>query len=119
MASSKKSQIQQGNIELLKIAEDRKQLQQNLEFQFGNARRQLQSTWNSLNVLKENQKVAAEVYTVTRKRFEQGVASITEVLTAERTMREVQSSYLSTILQYNLALIDLEYANGNILQLFN
>jgi outer membrane protein len=115
----KKSQIQQGNIELLKIAEDRKQLQQNLEFQFGNARRQLQSTWNSLNVLKENQKVAAEVYTVTRKRFEQGVASITEVLTAERTMREVQSSYLSTILQYNLALIDLEYANGNILQLFN
>ena len=115
----KRSQIQQGNIELLKIAEDRKQLQQNLEFQFGNARRQLQSTWNSLNVLKENQKVAAEVYAVTRKRFEQGVASITEVLTSERTMREVQSSYLSTILQYNLALIDLEYANGNILQLFN
>lgn len=115
----KKSQIQQGNIELLKIAEDRKQLQQNLDFQFGNARRQLQSTWNSLSVLKENQKVAAEVYAVTRKRFEQGVASITEVLTAERTMREVQSSYLSTILQYNLALIDLEYANGNILQLFN
>jgi len=115
----KKSQIQQGNIELLKIAEDRKQLQQNLEFQFGNARRQLQSTWNSINVLKQNQIVAAEVYAVTRKRFEQGVASITEVLTSERTMREVQSSYLSTILQYNLALIDLEYANGNILQLFN
>ncbi|MFZ4426902.1 MAG: TolC family protein [Saprospiraceae bacterium] len=115
----KKSQIQQGNIELLKIAEDRRQLQQNLEFQYGNARRQLQSTWNSLSVLKENQQVAEEIYQVTRKRFEQGVASITEVLTAERTMREVQSSYLATVLQYNLALIDLAYANGNILQLFN
>lgn len=115
----KKSQIQQGNIELLKIAEDRRQLQQNLQFQYGNARRQLQSTWNSLSVLKENQQVAEEIYSVTRKRFEQGVASITEVLTAERTMREVQSSYLATVLQYNLALIDLEYANGNMLQLFN
>ncbi len=115
----KKSQIQQGNIELLKIAEDRRNLQQNLQYQLGNARRQLQSTWNSLGVLKENQQVAEEIYAVTRKRFEQGVASITEVLTAERTMREVQSAYLSTVLQYNLAIIDMEYANGNLLKLFN
>lgn len=115
----KRSQIQQANIELLQIAEDRRQTQQALQYQYGNARRQLQSTWNTLSALKENQKVAEEVYSVTRKRFEQGVASITEVLSAERTMREVQASFLTTVLQYNLALIDLEYANGSILQLFN
>jgi outer membrane protein len=115
----KRSQIQQSDIEVLKLNEDRRQLLQSLQFQHGNALRQMKTTWNTLQSIAQNQKVAEEVYAVSQKRFEQGLASVTELLAAERSMREVQASRLVTLLQYNLARLDLEYANGRILQLFN
>lgn len=115
----KRSQIQQSEIEVMKLTEDRRQLLQSLEFQQGNASRQLKTAWNTLQSLSDNQKVAEEVYAVAQKRFQQGIASVTELLSAERTMREVQASRLVTLLQYNLARLDMEYASGRILQLFN
>ncbi len=114
----KRSQIQQSEIEVLQLTEDRRQTLQSLQFQYGNARRQLLTTWNNLNSIRENQRVAEDVYAVSQKRFKEGVASVTELLSAERSMREVQTTYLATLLQYNLAWIDMEYANGRILQLF-
>lgn len=115
----KRSQIQQSDIEVLKLTEDRRQMLQSLQFQHGNANRQMKTAWNTLQSIAENQKVAEEVYEVSRKRFQEGIASVTELLNAERTMREVQASRLVTLLQYNMARLDMEYANGRILQLFN
>lgn len=115
----KRSQIQQASIDRLKVLEDRKLTIQSLELQHGNARQQLISTWNTLNALAENNKVAAEVFTVAQKRFKEGLGSITDVLVAERTLRENQANYLSTLLQYRFAVIDLDYANGKLTQMFN
>lgn len=115
----KSNQIQQASIERLQIIEDRKRTEQSLQLQYGNARQQLYSTLNTLTALKENGVVAQEVFNVTQKRFKEGLASINDVLQTERTMREVQTNYLTTLLQYRFALIDLDYANGKLMQLFN
>lgn len=114
----RKSKIEQVKIDMLKIAEDRKQTMQSLQLQHSQSAQQLTSYANTLNALRENRKVAEEVYAVTQKRYKEGVANITEVLVAEKTMREVQSNLLANLLQFQLAKVDLEYANGKIRELY-
>lgn len=114
----KKSKIEQVNIDMLKIVEDRKQTMQSLQLQHSQAKQQLLSYWNTLNALRENRKVAEEVFVVTQKRYKEGLASVTEVLVAERTMREIQSNLLANLLQFQLAKIDLDYANGKTRELY-
>ncbi|HRF39294.1 MAG TPA: TolC family protein [Saprospiraceae bacterium] len=110
--------LQQNQIELLQNEKDRQLTQNSLEFQYQNAQLQLQSSFNSLRSQKENLAMAEEVYAVMQKRFREGIAPITEVLNAETSMREVQTNYLAALLQYKWASLDLEYANGKLLQLF-
>lgn len=114
----RKSKVEQVKLNMLKIAEDRKQTLQSLQLQHSQAKQQLTSYLNTLAALRENRKVAEEVYTVTQKRYKEGVANVTELLVAEKTMREVQSNFLVNLLQYQLAKIDLDYANGKINELY-
>ncbi len=114
----RKSKIEQANIDMLKVIEDRKLANQSLQLQHSQAKQQLISTWNTLNSIRENRKVAEEVYLITQKRYKEGLASITEVFVAERTMREIQSTFLSTLLQFQLAQVDLDFANAKILTLY-
>lgn len=115
----KNYRTQQDIIEVLQNEKDRQNALNGLEFQYSNALLQLESNYNSLVSQKENRLMAEEVYTVTQKRFREGLASITEVLSAETAMREVQTNYLAALLQYKWASLDLEYANGRLLQLLN
>lgn len=115
----KNYRMQQDNLELLQNEKDRHNALNGLEYQYSNALLQLESNYNSLVSQKENRRMAEEVYTVTQKRFREGLASITEVLSAETAMREVQTNYLAALLQYKWASLDLEYANGRLLQLLN
>ena len=114
----RKSKVEQVKIDMLKIAEDRKQTMQSLQLQHSQAKQQVISYWNTLNALRENRKVAEEVYSVTQKRYKEGIANVTEVLVAEKTMREVQSNFLGNLLQYQLAKVDLDYANGKIREMY-
>ena len=111
--------LQQDNLEILQNEKDRAQTLNNLEFQNTNAIQQLTSSWNTLNSIRENRALAEEVYDVTQKRYREGLASITEVLAAETTMRQVQGNYLGALLQYKWAELDFEYANGRLMQLVN
>jgi outer membrane protein len=115
----KNYRTQQDIIEVLQNEKDRAIAINGLEYQYSNALLQLESNYNSLLSQKENRRMAEEVYTVTQKRFREGLASITEVLSAETAMREVQTNYLAALLQYKWASLDLEYANGRLLQLLN
>ena len=56
---------------------------------------------------------------VSEKRFSEGVANITELLSAETAMREAQTNYLTTLLRLNLAELELLNARGEIMTLTN
>lgn len=115
----KNHRLQQDNIELLQNEKDRQQTMNNLEFQYANAIQQLTSSWNTLVSIQENRTLAEQVYDLTQKRYREGLASITEVLAAETTMRQVQGNFLGALLQYKWAGLDLEYANGRLMQFIN
>lgn len=111
----KKSQVEQANIELLQIAEDRRRASDGLLLQYDNAAMQLNTNLNNLKVLAENRRVAEEVYRVSLRRFSEGVAPVTELLTAETSMRQAQTNYLSSLLQLKLAELELLNARGILL----
>lgn len=115
----KSARLQQDQIALLQNDKDRQIALNGLEFQYSNALLQFQTSYNNLLSQRENRRMAEEVYTVTQKRFSEGLASVTEVLSAETARREVQTNFLSALLQYRWAGLDLEYANGKLLQFIN
>jgi len=115
----KNYRLQQDNLSMLQNEKDRQQTLNSLEFQYNSAVQQLQSIWNTLASQQENRGLAEEVYDVTQKRYREGLASITEVLAAETAMREVQGNYLASLLHFKWAVLDLEYANGRLMQLIN
>jgi outer membrane protein TolC len=111
----KRSLVEQANIELLQIAEDRRRAYDGLQMQYDNAMLQLNTNLNNLKVLAENRRVAEEVYRVSLRRFSEGVAPVTELLTAETSMRQAQTNYLSSLLQVKLAELELLNARGILL----
>jgi outer membrane protein len=115
----KNARLQQDQIALAQQGKDRELALQGLEFQYSNALLQLQTSYNNLLSQRDNRRMAEEVYTVAQKRFAEGVASVTEVLSAETARREVQTNFLAALLQYRWASLDLEYANGKLLQFIN
>ena len=111
----KRSQIQQARIDQLQLAQTRRLTTQSVALAYNQATLELQTNINNLRALAENRRVAEEVYRVSQSRFTQGVAPITEVLTAETSMREAQTNYLSALLQVKLAEIAIQDAKGTLL----
>ncbi|MFN7117454.1 MAG: TolC family protein [Saprospiraceae bacterium] len=110
----KKAQIQQAKIEQAQLAENRRLTTQSLALAYNQAIQEFQTNINNLQALAENRRVAEEVYRVSQSRFTEGVAPITEVLTAETSMREAQTNYLSALLQVKLAEIAIRNAQGTL-----
>lgn len=110
----KQSKIQQARIDQLQLEQTRRLTTQSLTLAFNQSLRELQTNINNLQALEENRRVAEEVYRVSQNRFTQGVAPITEVLTAETSMREAQTNYLSALLQVKLAEIAIQDAKGTL-----
>lgn len=111
----KRAQIQQARIDQLQLNQTRRLTTQSISLAYNQALLELQTNINNLQSLSENRRVAEEVYRVSQSRFTQGIAPITEVLTAETSMREAQTNYLSALLQVKLAEIAIQNAKGTLL----
>ena len=110
----KKAQIAQVEIENQQLKQEHRFVSQSLKLQYNQALLKLQVHLNNLQAVAETRVVAEEVYRVAQKRFTEGVGAITEVLSAEATMRETQSNYLTTLLQLKLADLEIQYARGEL-----
>lgn len=111
----KRAQIQQARIDQMQLSENRRFVTQSIALAYNQAIQELQVNINNLQALSENRRVAEEVYRVSQSRFTQGIALITEVLSAETSMREAQTNYLSALLQVKLAEIAIQNAKGTLL----
>ncbi len=113
----RKAQVEQARIQQLQWKEDKAITALSLELQHKNALQKLQLHYNNLQAIKGNKSIAEEVYRVSQKRFTEGIAPITEVLSAETAMREVQGNFLTTLLQLKLAELEIMQAKGSLLDL--
>jgi outer membrane protein len=108
--------VEQSQLSILKTRNQMKSLQQGLDLEFNSARSTLLNAMNTLDVQKKNMDLAGDIYQVTKKKYEQGVGSNLEVLTAETALKEAQTNYYGAMYDALNAKVDFEKANGTLMK---
>jgi OMF family outer membrane factor len=85
--------------------------------QIDNAKLQKKVTEKSVATTTEQVTLAQTIYDQTIVQQKQGTASLTDVLLADNSLREAQQSYLSSVIEYLKADLDLKKLTGNLVQL--
>jgi outer membrane protein TolC len=86
----------------------------NQSLQFQNADAQVTRAQITIRTNKSNMELANEVYDNTTLQYRQGMASLSDLLNAELSYREAQNNYINSLLDYYLADLDVQKANGTL-----
>ena len=114
-----KARIKQAEVDLEKNREDQRNTAQALNLAFENAKLQISNSLNTINSQNENVKLAQDIYNSTRNNYNNGLASLTDLLDAENALTAAQSNYSQALLNYKVAEIQLIKSNGNLKSLLN
>jgi outer membrane protein len=112
--NKKKSQLSQSKLSLLNAQENLKLSERNYELQFQNANTQLFRSFTSMNDNKETLDLASEILKNTGLQYQKGTASLTDFLNSDYSYKEAQSNYISSLLNFLTARVDLEKSQGNL-----
>ena len=108
--------IQQSKLQLLKAQNNLKFIQQTVDIDLANAQITLQNASASLETQKKNISLAEEIYNVTKKKYDLGVGSNLEVMTAETALKEAQTNYYNALYDALIAKVDYDKANGTLIK---
>ncbi|MEJ2884681.1 TolC family protein [Pedobacter sp. GR22-6] len=109
-----RSKVRQADVEIKKAQEDRRQSTNSLNLAYENAKIQLKNSINTINAQKKNVELANEIYRSTQNNYNNGLASLTDLLDTENALTSAQNSYNQALLNYKIAEIQLIKSNGNI-----
>ena len=87
---------------------------QEISMNFLNAKDQLAVSYQSVQAQSENLQLAEKTYQQTIMLYNEGLAGITDVLDTETTLQDAKTSYVTEIVKYRKAEIDLLKANGEL-----
>ena len=88
--------------------------QQQLELRSSNALKQIDIQSNSLNIAQEQLKLAENIYGQTAAKFEQGVASSNDLITADNALQQAQTTVVASYIQLRQAELDYLKSIGSI-----
>lgn len=108
------SQLKQSQLSLENAMDNLKISETNLTLQFQNAQTKLLSSYTNAQTNKENLSLAQDVFTTTSLQYQKGTASLTELLNADYSYKEAQNNYITSVINYYIANIELERAKGNL-----
>lgn len=109
-----RSKVRQADIDIQKAGEDRIQIKNSLNLAYENAKLQLRNNINTINLQRKNADLAQEIYKSTQNNYNNGLASLTDLLETENSLTQAQNSYTQALLNYKIAEIQLIKSNGNI-----
>ncbi|MVN76362.1 TolC family protein [Hymenobacter sp. HMF4947] len=109
-------QVQQARIAQQTIEKGMETLRQSIDLQDAQSRTNLVNALDVLDNQKANLDLAADVARVTRIKFNAGVGSNIEVITAETSLRESQTNYYAAIYDVLVAKVDRDKATGELYQ---
>jgi len=111
---AKNSRVKQTRIQIEQSVLEEEYLTENLKMQRENANNTLKANQAALTSQQSNIELAQKVYTVTMAQFVGGIATITDIVNAENSMRDAQTNYLKALVQVKLGELDLIKSTGNI-----
>ncbi|CAH0183899.1 Outer membrane protein TolC [Pedobacter sp. Bi27] len=109
-----RSKIRQADVDIKKARESRKESVNSLNLAYENAKIQLRNNINTIKSQRKNADLAQEIYKSTQNNYNNGLASLTDLLDTENALTEAQNSYTQALLNYKIAEIQLIKSNGNI-----
>ena len=113
------SQVMQSRIELKKLNEDISTNTKQLGTNYENASDQLLSSWKGLKDQQENQALAKQVYNQVKLSFNEGMSSLTDLLSMESSYLEAENLYNQQLLKYRIARLDMKKATGSMLSIIH
>lgn len=111
---STRSKVRQAEIDIQKMKEDRFQTKNALNMAYENAKIQLRNSLNTIISQQKNVDLAKEIYASTQNNYNNGLASLTDLLETENSLTNAQNSYSQALLNYKVAEIQLIKSKGNI-----
>ncbi|MFW0716442.1 TolC family protein [Pedobacter sp. N23S346] len=109
-----RSKIRQADVNIKKAQVDRRESTNSLNLAYENAKIQLRNNLNTINSQRKNADLAQEIYKSTQNNYNNGLASLTDLIDTENALTEAQNSYTQALLNYKVAEIQLIKSNGNI-----
>lgn len=117
--NGKKNQYKAQSIEygLLQIDQDKRAVEMGLKQQYSNAYQGYATAQRNLRSQEENIALAKKVYAFAQDRYNQGVAPLTEVIDAQKSVTEAENMIAITDIQAKLSLVEISKIVGNILNI--
>lgn len=115
----RKNQVRQAQLKMQQNQEEVELTQKYLETGYQNAVNSLLSSWSNLQDQQENKELANQVYGQVKLQFDEGMASLTDLLNVESSLLEAENLYNQQLLKYKLAEIELLKATGKLKTLMN
>jgi outer membrane protein len=112
----KNARIQQSKLNLKKIENGFKSLEQGIALETATAKVNLQNSISSLETQRKNRELAEEVSRVSKIKYDQGVGSNLEVVTAETSLKEAEINYYAALYDALIAKIDYQKATGALIK---
>lgn len=107
---------QQAKLSLMKAENNLEFMKQSIDLELASAAINLQNTSVSLETQKKNIAIAEDVYRVSKIKFEQGVGSNLEMITAETALKEAQTNYINALFDAAISQIEFQKANGTLIK---
>lgn len=109
-----RSRARQATIEIRKADEDIREGKNSLNQAYENAKIQLKNNINTIKFQRANVTLAQEIYNSTQNNYNNGLATLTDLLDTEDALTDAQNSYTQALLNYKVAEIQLIKSNGNL-----
>lgn len=108
------SRNQQAQLSVMKAQNNIDFIKKSIDLELASATTILQNASASLENQKKNIAVAEDVVRVSKIKYNQGVGSNLEMITAETSLKEAQTNYYNALFDALVAKIDFDKANGNL-----
>lgn len=109
-----RAKIRQADVSLRKAQIDKKETELALSLDIQNAKTQINNSILTIGTQKENVALAKSVLENTQSNYQFGLATLTDLLDAEKAYADAQNNYTNALLEYKLAEIKLIKSRGEL-----
>jgi outer membrane protein TolC len=109
-----KSKIQEARIDLRKTENNIEALKLSIDNQVATAKNNFQSATETMDFQKKNMELAETVYKQAKKKYEVGTGSQIDINTAQTSLKEAQTNYITALYDAIIAKIDFLQATGKL-----
>jgi len=111
---SKDANLKKARLNYTQITDQIENLKENIDLEVRQSRNNFLNAIKTMNNQKENTRLAESVYNQTKKKFESGLASNTDVTNAQTDLIQAQTNYINALYTSIIAKVDYLKAIGKI-----